>query len=653
MIVGVIGSGAIGPDLAYGFLSALANVPGARVFLVDIKQDALDAGVKRIQGYMKKGVSRGKLSAKVAARMNDALTPTLNINDLAECTYVLEAASESLPVKKQILNALEAVVSKDTLIGFATSGLPRAWIAAEVEHPDRCFVNHPFFPAWRSLPIEVVGGDDEALTQRMNDTLKALGKVPIMTADVVCFAADDVFCNYCSEAVRIFEDGIATPAQVDAIVNGAIGGGGPFNVLDGTQGNPLVAHCQELMRDAAEDGRWFEPPKGLTRREPWRNPRGGEDASHDAATAKAVLDRILAVLFARTYYVIDNDICDPSGMNWMTRLALGFSTGILDLAAEYGAARVKEICVNYAANHPGFEVPQSILNERLVEFRGNIDVAREDDIATVTIRRPEVLNALNSRTLQELHSALQELEGDEAVTGIVLTGFGGALAGADIGELAALPGAEAAEALCNREHAIAAFMANMKTPLVAALDGPVLGGGAEISMSCHGRIAGKKLMLGQPEVNLGIIPGYGGTQRLPRLVGLDKALEMMRTGKPIQAAEACAAGWAHGEPVDDVIASARALIRSHQAGDVELCPVNEAPIEVPEHFPKVDIGHRSLTIDAILVDVVRRGLAMPLAEGLAFEAKGFGRCTQTVDMHVGMTNFMQNGPRVPAAFLNE
>jgi enoyl-CoA hydratase/carnithine racemase/3-hydroxyacyl-CoA dehydrogenase len=545
------------------------------------------------------------------------------------------------------------VVSTDTLIGFATSGLPRAWIAAEVAHPERCFVNHPFYPAWRSLPIEVVGGTDEALLQRMSDTMVRLGKVPIITADVVCFAADDVFCNYCSEAVRIFEEGIATPAQVDAIVHGAIGGGGPFNVLDGTQGNLLVAHCQELMRDAAQDGQWFQPPESLTRTEPWRNPRAGEDASHDAATAKIVLDRMLAVLFARTYYVVDNNICDPSGMNWMTRMALGFSKGLLDLAADYGAEQVREICLAYAAAHPGFEVPVSIREGRLARYRGNVAIDRDDDLAVVTIRRPEVLNALNARTLAEIDSAMRELEADDSVAGVVLTGFGGALAGADIGELAATPDAIAAEALCNREHAIAAFMASMSKPLVAAVDGPVLGGGAEISMSCHARVAGKKLMLGQPEVNLGIIPGYGGTQRLPRLIGLDKAIAMMRTGASIFAKEACSIGWAHGEPVDDAIAAAKALIRSHIAGEITLSPVDEAPLSVPDALPAVDIGHRSLTIDAILVDVIRRGLVLPLAEGLALEAKGFGRCTESVDMHIGMTNFMQNGPRVPAAFLNE
>ena len=100
------------------------------------------------------------------------------------------------------------------------------------------------------MPIEVVLSDDAVFGERMLTVMKKLGKVPIITADVECFAADDIFSNYIIEAVRIFEEGIATPAQVDKIVNDAVGGGGPFNVMDLTHGNLLVAHLQELMRDA-------------------------------------------------------------------------------------------------------------------------------------------------------------------------------------------------------------------------------------------------------------------------------------------------------------------------------------------------------------------------------------------------------------------
>jgi enoyl-CoA hydratase/3-hydroxyacyl-CoA dehydrogenase len=653
MNVGVIGSGSIGPDLAYGFISALGE--GGKVYLVDIKQEALDAGVRRIKGYITKGVSAGKLSPKAAKAAEAALTPTRQLKELAACDYVIEAATEDLKIKRMILKELEEIVRPDCLIGFATSGIPRAQIAAETRLPRRCFVNHPFFPAWRTLPIEVVLSGDQAFGVRMLETLRKLGRMPVVTADVPCFAADDIFCNYCSEAVRIFEEGLASPAQVDQIVNDAIGGGGPFNVLDLTRGNLLVAHCQVLMREGVTGTEWFTPPASLYSQgnTPWHDPKSPGNPSHDAALAKKVLDRILAVLLARTYFVVDNSICDPSELNWLTTTALGFRKGLLDVAEDLGADRVYELCSQYAAAHPGFEVPKSILQRKLRSFYRNIVLVQDGPVAVVTVRRPEVRNALNERTVDELEAVFARLAADDSVKGVVLTGYGGALAGADINELALLKTPEEAEAKSRRGQAVLDKIAAMNKPVVAAVDGPVLGGGCELAMACHARVVGASLMLGQPEVNLGIIPGYGGTQRLPRIIGLERGLDLLRTGRSIGAREAREWRWAEAGPSEDIVAAARDLVSQHLAGKVKLAPVSPDPIAVPEELPRLDIGHHSLAIDAILAAVVRDGLTKRLPEGLKVEAAGFARCKQTVDYDIGMKNFIQNGPRVPAAFLHE
>ncbi len=655
MIVGVIGSGAIGPDLAYGFASALAGQDGARVFLHDIRQDALDAGAARIEGYLAKGVARGKLNPATAEAVRGILVPTLNLTDLAGCEYVLEAATEDLATKRVILAGLEQVVRKGCLVGFATSGLPRASIAAEARHPDRCFVNHPFFPAWRALPIEVVLSPDEDLSRRMLDVLRRLGKVPIITADVPCFAADDIFCNYCAEAARIHVEGLATPAQIDRIVNDAIGGGGPFNVMDLTRGNLLNVKCLKLMEEAPTGSPWFAPPEIFTTQgnTAWLDPRNPGESAYDEATGKAVLDRILAVLLGRTFFVADRGICDPADLNWLTRNALGFASGLLDLAAELGADRVHEVCTAYAAANPGFEVPQSIAARRLPDFRRNVKVGRDGPLATVTIFRPEVLNALNERTMDELTGVFAELAEDDGVRGVILTSWGGSLAGADINELAAVKTPQEAFAKCRRGQAVLQAIADFAKPVVAALDGPVLGGGSELAMACHARVVGTKLMLGQPEVNLGIIPGYGATQRLPRLVGIERAADLLRTGRTVGAREACAWGWAVDEPAAEPAAAAAALLRAVLAGERRLAPVDPAPLPAPDVLPAVDIGHRSLAIDRILTDVMRAGLARDLAAGIEIEAEGFARCRRTVDYGIGMSNFIQNGPRTPAVFMNE
>ncbi len=655
MIVGVIGSGSIGPDLAYGFVSALAGNPAARVYLHDIRQEALDAGVARIKGYLGKGVARGKITPQAAEAMTAQLVPTLVLKDLAGCDYVLEAATEDLAIKKVILAQLEAVVRDDCLIGFATSGLPRAQIAAGTRRPERCFVNHPFFPAWRAMPIEVVLSGDEALGARMLATLQALGKVPVVTADVACFAADDIFCNYCAEAARLFVEGVATPWQIDRIVDEAIGGGGPFNVMDLTRGNLLNVKCCKLMQEAPTGSPWFAPPAVFSTQAntPWLDQANPGDTSYDAATGRVVLDRILAVLLGRTYFVVDNGICEPGDLNWLTRNALGFSQGLLDLAESLGADRVHELCTRYAAANPGFAVPASIQGGKLPAFRRHVTVERADGLATVTIKRPEVLNALNERTMAEISAVLDELEHDAAVQGVVLTGYRGTLAGADINELAALPTPELAADKCRRGHAVLRRIETFAKPVVAAVDGPVLGGGAEISRACHARGAGRGLMLGQPEVNLGIIPGYGGTQRLPRLVGLERACDLLRTARTINAAEACAWGWATGEPTGDPVAAARALLQGHLSGKAPIRRLDPAAMAVPAVLPRADIGHRSLAIDRILTDVIRAGLACDLDRGLDIEADGFAQCKRTVDYDIGMGNFIQNGPRVPAVFMHE
>jgi enoyl-CoA hydratase / 3-hydroxyacyl-CoA dehydrogenase len=654
MNVGVIGSGSIGPDLAYGFLSAVAR-SGGTVVLHDIRQAALDAGVARIVKYMDKARARGKLSAKDAEAMRQRLVPTLEIQKLAACEYVLEAATEDLKTKQAILASLEQVVGPDCLIGFATSGIPRAHIAARAQRPERCFVNHPFYPAWRALPMEIVLSGDEALGRRMVAIVKALGKVPIVTADVACFAADDIFVNYCAEAARMVEEGLATPAQVDQVVDEAVGGGGPFWVMDLTGGNPLNVHCLELMRDAPTGSAWFTPPPIFRSQgtKPWH--AGGKPAREPCSpeVARQIRERILAVLLARTCFVADRRICEPSDLDWLTRNALGFSRGLLDLAESLGPDEVHRLCTGYAAAHPGFEVPASIREKRLVRFHRNVVVERDGELAVVTIRRPEVRNALSEQTMRELDATFTALEQDPAVRGIVITSFDGALAGADIGELAALRDAAACEASSAGGQRVLDRVAACPKPVVAAVDGPVMGGGAELSMACHARVVGPQLALGQPEVNLGILPGYGGTQRLPRLIGVERASQLLRTGRPVSARDACAWGWATGEPAADFVAAAKALVRKHLAGEVKLAPVDPRPMAVPDRLPPVDLGHLSLAIDAIVVDVIRQGLKLPLRQGLDVESRGFGRCKQTVDMDIGMKNFIQNGPRVPAVFLHE
>jgi enoyl-CoA hydratase len=238
-------------------------------------------------------------------------------------------------------------------------------------------------------------------------------------------------------------------------------------------------------------------------------------------------------------------------------------------------------------------------------------------VAVVTLNRPLALNALNRAMLSELDRATTELAADDGVRAVILTGAGDRAfaAGADIKELAEH------SAVGGREFSLAGQrvfdrIENLGKPVIAAINGFALGGGCELAMACTLRIAADTAKLGQPEINLGLIPGYAGSQRLARLVGKGKALEMMLTGAPISAADAERAGL-----VNRVVPAA-ALMTEARALAAQLA--RNAPIAT-----------------RYILDAVNRGLEMPLPEASSFEATLFGLITGTDDMREGTTAFLE------------
>lgn len=250
----------------------------------------------------------------------------------------------------------------------------------------------------------------------------------------------------------------------------------------------------------------------------------------------------------------------------------------------------------------------------------NLRVAAADRIGTITIHRPDKLNALNAATIDDLDRAIDELVTSPDVDGIIVTGAGRAfVAGADIAELAALD-ANGAHALSRRGQAVFAKFEASHKPVVAAVNGFALGGGCELAMACHVRIAGDLAKFGQPEVKLGFIPGYGGTQRLPRLVGPGHAAQLLLTGEIIDAHEAARIGL-----VNRVVAAA------------ELMSVTEA-------IMKQMLGNAPQALARIL-DAIRRGADAPPSALYDLESAYFSSLADSDDAREGTTAFL--GKRTP------
>lgn len=252
-----------------------------------------------------------------------------------------------------------------------------------------------------------------------------------------------------------------------------------------------------------------------------------------------------------------------------------------------------------------------------LEHFDNLLLERDAAVVTITINRPKVLNALNTRTLDELRRAVLALRHDAAVRAVILTGAGDKsfVAGADINELSVQTPTGGRDHAMRGQHVLD-LIENLGKPVIAAINGYALGGGCELAMACTIRIAADTARLGQPEINLGIIPGYAGTQRLARLVGRGRALELLLSGDQITAAEAHRIGL-----VNRVVAAADLMAEARKLAQAL---ARKAPIAV-----------------RYIIDAVNKGLQMPFAEAQAFEATLFGLVSTTEDMREGTRAFLE------------
>jgi len=253
----------------------------------------------------------------------------------------------------------------------------------------------------------------------------------------------------------------------------------------------------------------------------------------------------------------------------------------------------------------------------------NLRLERRDAVTVLFVNRPQVLNAINRATLEEIDVAVRAFVEDPEQGALVFTGQGekAFISGADINELAVL-GPAAAEDISRFGQRVVDQLEQSPKPVIAAVNGFAFGGGCELALACHMRLASENAVLGLPEVKLGIIPGYGGTQRLPRLIGPGRALELILSGRNVKAEEAERIGLVNrvvpqAELVNEAVKLAQAILKN-------------GPLAV-----------------AAALECVVRGMQLPLEQGLRFESGRFGILAASEDMHEGLNAFLE---KRPAAF---
>ncbi|HIC22706.1 MAG TPA: hypothetical protein EYO84_04710, partial [Planctomycetes bacterium] len=380
---------------------------------------------------------------------------------------------------------------------------------------------------------------------------EAIGKIPIRVRSRYGYALDPVFEGMFLASALLVEDGIGSTKEVDQVACDVLGYTvGPFTAMNLTGGNPITAVGLDNYHQKIHS--WYRTPEILRQavadETPWEVPARQERVDVSEQTFSHIRDALLGSFFGIVGEIVDSNISNVADMNMAVEIALDVKAPF-GLMNSLGVQESLELVERYAADHPGFPVPECIRDQARKGSSFSIPLVLREDvdgIAHVTIRRPRQLNALNQDAFDQIEQHFRAISQDDDVVGVVLSGFGikAFVSGADVAFLARIDSASMGEATSRKSQSSVQTIEDCPKPVICALNGLAFGGGNEIAMACNARIArsGQKVLVGQPEVNLGIIPGAGGTQRLPRLVGVEKAAELLRTGRTVSSAEALAIG---------------------------------------------------------------------------------------------------------------
>jgi enoyl-CoA hydratase/3-hydroxyacyl-CoA dehydrogenase len=661
--MGVIGSGNIGPDIALHFSQNLYSY-GVPVVIVDIVQAALDAGSKKAESKMAKAAEKGIFKKEVADAIFKNMLFTTDYGKIADADFVIEAAFEREDVKHKIFDQCQETCPKTAIFASNSSHMEPEVIFKKMKDQSRCLVLHYFYPAERNILVEIVPSKDTdpALTDYLMKLYEFIGKAPIKVKSRYGYAVDPIFEGLFEATALTVEKGLASVKQADAIAQKTLGMGvGPFTAHNLAGGNPITQHGLSEMNTKIMP--WYRSPKILDDQvklnKPWETAAKGEVVQYSPETFEAVSNRILGAYFGMICEIVGSGITNISNMELALDVGL-VMTPPFSLMNKMGVKKALELVQTYAKENLGFKVDDILVKQATTGQPWKIPVVLREDkgnVAVIKIRRPKVLNALNGEVFEQLKEIILDIQKDPKIEGAVLTGFGtrAFVSGADIGMLAAQKTPQEAEAFCLKCMAVLSLIEDLGKPVVCAMNGLAFGGGNEMAMACTARVAtkGQKVFVSQPEPRLGIIPGNGGTQRLPRLIGMEKAWTLLRNANPISSAQAKELGLIQEEVEGDLIGTAIDWVKKIRSGLIHVPPIKKDPIPIPSTLPEVNIGHLSRKIDSLVQRAALEGAKMTLEEGLKLEAKIFGECLLTQDMKIGIENFLKNGAKVNANFVHQ
>jgi enoyl-CoA hydratase/3-hydroxyacyl-CoA dehydrogenase len=651
----VLGGGTMGGEIAQ--VIASADIP---VVVKDVDQKFVDHALEKSREVTKSQldrlVSKEKMTQEQAdARLDEVMgliSGTTAYEGFGDVDFVVEAVPERMEIKKAVYRELDEVTPGHAILASNTSSLSITEMGRETLRPGKVVGFHFFFPASVMPLVEIISGEDtsrETVTSAFNFAQK-IRKQPITCEEVPGFVVNRILNSGVGEIFREQEEKGLSIKKIDEAIAGAnVAPMGPFFLID-MLGLDTVLHVAEYLNESYGDR--FYVPKGMQKlvADGKLGAKSGGDGFYSNGepniegeaepNAEELADLLMLKSFVEACKVLEEGVCTVReiDLGMMAGAGLDPRRGLFPpfwKADLEGLDTILEKLERYEESHGERFAPPTILKRLVaqgrlglksgqgfyaypqVEGEGTVKLEKRGEVAIAWLANPP-MNAISPQVIEDLGKVWEEVKSDDEVTAMVVYSSLPVVfsAGADIKAFTSMDEAAGAE-LINNGHSLLRELSQSRKSTVAAVNAIAFGGGCELAMACDFRVVAESAVFGQPEINLGIIPGFGGTQRLPRLVGQSKALEMNLTGDAVLAPEARFHGLADDlVPDEELLETALAWARK-LAG--------QAPVAVEQ-----------------IKQVSYKG---DLDEGIEAEKQGFATAFFSEDAKEGISAFL--GKRSP------
>ena len=518
------------------------------VQMVDREEQWVNRGEKIISDFLEEAIERRIFRPDQVESIKNRITGVVGTENVAPDTdLVIEAVFEDFDIKTAVFRTLDKVCDEKTILASNTSSLSVNELAKATGRPDRFVGLHFFYHPAKNRLIEIIPAETTSAESlnAVEQYCKTMGKVVIICKDRPGFVVNRFFVPWLNEACHLLDEGVASIAQIDSVAEKAFNiGMGPFALMNLT-GPAIALHATNYLSEQLNCSR-YSGAKSL--RDTIENSgmwEIGEDTECNEDVAEIIRERLLGQVFAVSSQIVEEEICSIEDVDRGAKVGLRWAEGPFEIANKMGIKEAIRMAKSYS-ELAGFKLPLW-MEEKEELFKFNyIDIDINGKIAKIKLNRPEAMNALNESLVEQLGSALDLLNSRDDIDTIVLEGAGKAfVAGADVKFFVDKINQDNIKEIYDFTaygHEVLNKLEKSEKTTIALTTGLALGGGLELALSCDYRIGTRRSQFRFPETSIGIFPGLGGTQRTPRICGIEAARYAILAGNFLDYETASALG---------------------------------------------------------------------------------------------------------------